>query len=56
LDDLHTLLTASFVLVAVGMVLGVLGHITQLKALVVTGIALVFAGGAFFLIAVGQFG
>ena len=55
-DDLHSLLTASFVLVASGMVVGVLGHITQLKALVVTGIAMVFAEGAFFVIAVGQFG
>lgn len=55
-DDLHSLLTASFVLVASGMVVGVLGHITQLKALVVTGIAMVFAGGAFFVVAVGQFG
>jgi hypothetical protein len=55
-DDLHSLLTASFVLVAVGMAVGVLGHITQLKPMVVTGIALVFAGAAFFLVAVGQFG
>ena len=55
-DDLRSLLTASFVLLGTGMVLGVLGHMTQLKTLVVTGIALVFAGGAFFLVAVGQFG
>jgi predicted branched-subunit amino acid permease len=55
-DDLHSLLTASFVLVGLGMVLGVLGHMTQLKALVATGIALVFAGAAFFVVAVGQFG
>ena len=55
-DDLRSLLTASFVLVGTGMVLGVLGHLTQLKTLVATGIALVFAGGAFFLVAVGQFG
>ena len=55
-DDLRSLLTASFVLLATGMVLGVLGHITQLKALVATGIGLVFAGALFFVIAVGQFG
>jgi hypothetical protein len=55
-DDLHSLLTASFVLVGVGMAAGVLGHITQLKGLVATGIALVFAGAAFFVVAVGQFG
>jgi len=55
-DDLHSLLTASFVLLGTGLVLGALGHLTQLKALVAIGIALVFAGGAFFLVAVGQFG
>jgi hypothetical protein len=55
-DDLRSLLTASFVLLASGLVLGVLGHITQLKGLVATGIALVFAGAAFFVVAVGQFG
>ncbi|MBA3261651.1 MAG: hypothetical protein H0T69_04095 [Thermoleophilaceae bacterium] len=55
-DDLRSLLRASFVLLTTGMVLGVLGHITQLKALVATGIALVLAGAAFFVVAVGQFG
>jgi hypothetical protein len=55
-DDLRSLLTASFVLLAAGMVVGVLGHITQLKGLIVTGIALVFAGAIFFVVAVGQFG
>jgi hypothetical protein len=55
-DDLHSLLTASFVLVGAGMAIGVIGHITQLKAVVATGIALVFAGALFFVVAVGQFG
>ena len=55
-DDLHSLLTASFVLVGTGLVLGTLGHLTQLKAVVATGIALVFVGAAFFVVAVGQFG
>ncbi len=55
-DDLHSLLTASFVLVGSGMALGVLGHLTQLKPVVATGIALVFAGAAFLVVAVGQFG
>ena len=55
-DDLRSLLTASFVLLASGMVLGALGHLTQLRGLVITGIALVFAGAAFFVVAVGQFG
>jgi predicted branched-subunit amino acid permease len=56
LDDLHSLLTASFVLIGTGMVLGALGHLTQLKPVVATGIALVFAGAVFFVVAVGQFG
>jgi hypothetical protein len=56
LDDLHSLLTASFVLLGSGMVLGALGHLTQLKALVATGVALVFAGAGCFVWAVGQYG
>lgn len=55
-DDLHSLLTASFILVGTGMVIGALGHLTQLKPVVITGITLVFAGAVFFVIAVGQFG
>ena len=55
-DDLHSLLTASFVLVGTGLVLWTLGHLTQLKAVVATGIGLVFVGAAFFVVAVGQFG
>jgi hypothetical protein len=55
-DDLHSLLTASFVLLGSGLVVGVLGHLTQLKPVVATGIALVFVGAAFFVVAVGQFG
>ena len=55
-EDLHSLLTASFVLVGAGMAVGVLGHLTQLKPMVATGVALVFCGAAFFLFAVGRFG
>ena len=55
-DNLRSLLTASFVLLATGMVLGALGHLTQLKPLVAIGIALVFTGAAFFVVAVGQYG
>ena len=55
-EDLHSLLTASFVLVGAGMAVGVLGHLTQLKPVVATGVALVFCGAAFFLVAVGRFG
>ena len=56
MDDLHSLLTASFVLLGTGLVLGALGHLTRLKPVVITGIALVFAGAACFLVAVGQYG
>jgi hypothetical protein len=55
-EDLHSLLTASFVLVGAGMAIGAVGHLIQVKAVVATGIALVFCGGAFFVVAVGQFG
>jgi hypothetical protein len=55
-SDLRALLTTSFVLVTAGMVIGVLGHLTQLKPMVAAGVALVFGGAAFFVIAVGQFG
>ena len=55
-QDLHSLLTASFILVGAGMVIGVIGHLTQLKPVVATGIALVFCGAAAFVIAVGQYG
>jgi hypothetical protein len=55
-DELRWLLTASFVLLGGGMVVGVLGHLTQLRAVVGAGVAMVFAGAVFFVIAVGQFG
>jgi hypothetical protein len=55
-DDLHTLLTIALVLMGAGMGLGILGHLTQLRGLVATGVALVFTGAAFFIVAVGQFG
>jgi hypothetical protein len=55
-EDLHSLLTASFVLVGAGMVIGVFGHLTRIKSVVVVGVALVFCGAAFFVIAVGQYG
>jgi hypothetical protein len=55
-DELRWLLNLSFVLLGAGMVIGILGHLTQLKVVVGTGIAMVFAGAVFFVIAVGQFG
>jgi cytochrome c oxidase subunit IV len=55
-DELRWLLTASFVLLGGGLVVGVLGHLTQLRAVVAAGVAMVFAGAVFFVIAVGQYG
>ncbi|MGH2783085.1 MAG: hypothetical protein ACRDLA_17090, partial [Thermoleophilaceae bacterium] len=43
-DDLRSLLAVSFILIGVGFVIGVLGHVTQLRALVIAGIVLIFAG------------
>ena len=55
-DDLRSLLTTSFVLLALGFVIGVLGHVTQIKGLVITGITMIFAATVFFVLAVGQYG
>jgi hypothetical protein len=55
-DDLRALLTTSFALLAVGFVVGVIGHVTQLRALVAAGIMLVFAATVFFVLAVGEYG
>jgi hypothetical protein len=55
-DDLRSLLTVALLLMGSGMALGILGHLTQLRGLVAVGVALVFAGAAFFVVAVGQFG
>ena len=43
-------------LITAGMLLGTLGHITQVRGLVAAGVFLVFAGGALFQVAVGQYG
>jgi hypothetical protein len=55
-DDLRSLLTVALVLMGSGMALGILGHLTQLRGVVAAGVALVFVGAAFFVVAVGQFG
>jgi hypothetical protein len=54
--DLRTLLTISFVLLPVGFAIGVLGHLTGIRALVATGVGVILVASAFFVIAVGQFG
>jgi hypothetical protein len=55
-DDLRSLLTMSFILLAVGFVIGVIGHITQVRFLVIAGISVIFIATAFFVVAVGQYG
>jgi hypothetical protein len=55
-DDLRALLTTAFILFPVGFAIGVLGHLTGIRALVAIGVAIVLAASAVFVIAVGQFG
>ena len=43
-------------LMAIGFLLGVAGHITKLRALVIAGVLLVFAATGLFLVAVAQHG
>jgi hypothetical protein len=55
-DDLRSLLTTSFILLALGFLIGVAGHVTQIKGLVIAGITMIFVATAFFVLAVGQYG
>ena len=55
-DRLRRLLSISFVLMVVGFMTGVAGHVIKWRPLVGAGAALVFIGTAVFLVAVGQEG
>jgi hypothetical protein len=55
-DELRSLLTMSFILLTLGFVIGVIGHVTQLRAVVIAGILIIFAATAFFVVAVGEYG
>jgi hypothetical protein len=55
-DDLRALLATSFALLTIGFVVGVIGHITQIRTLVAAGIMLVFVATGFFVLAVGEYG
>jgi hypothetical protein len=55
-DDLTALLNGSFVLIAIGFAIGVLGHLSGIRGLVALGIVIVMAGGGMFLVAALQFG
>ena len=43
-------------LMLIGFVLGIAGHITKIKTLVLVGVVLVFAATALFLVGVAQYG
>jgi hypothetical protein len=55
-DDLRSLLVTSFGLLGIGFVVGIVGHMTQIRSLIVAGIMIIFVATAFFIIAVGQYG
>jgi hypothetical protein len=55
-DDLRSLLTMSFILLSVGFVIGIIGHVTQVRAIVIAGISIIFVATAFFIVAVGEYG
>jgi hypothetical protein len=55
-DQLRTLVTASFILLPAGFLIGVIGHMTGSRPIVAIGAALTLAGSAVFLVAVAQYG
>lgn len=54
--DLDALLRASFVLIPLGLIVGVLGHLTGIRAVVALGIGLVMAGTVVFVVAIAGYG
>jgi hypothetical protein len=54
--DVESLLTTFYVLLGLGFFVAVMGHVFQMRALVLTGIVLVFIGTGVFMIAVSQYG
>jgi hypothetical protein len=54
--DLDALLRASFVLIGVGLLVGVAGHLTGIKAIVALGIGLVMVGTVVFVVAIAGYG
>ncbi len=55
-DDLQRLLDAFYVLVGLGFLVAVAGHLFGSRTLVIIGIALFFIGTAVFMVAVGTYG
>lgn len=54
--DLDSLLTTTFVLMGVGFVITLLGHLTRTRALIAIGVLVVLVGSGVFLVAVGRYG
>jgi hypothetical protein len=54
--DVESLLTIFYVLLGLGFFVAVMGHLFQVRALVVAGIVLVFLGTAVFFVAVASYG
>ncbi len=55
-EELQRLLNAFYVLVGLGFLIAVAGHLFQSRALVIVGIAMFFLGTAVFMAAVGAYG
>ena len=55
-EDLRLLLGVFYLLLAVGLVTGILGHVIRSRTLVAAGVAIIFVGTGFFLAAVGTRG
>jgi cytochrome c oxidase subunit IV len=53
---LRSLLNASFLLLPVGLLVGVVGHMIGVRAVVAIGIALVMLGSLIFVIAIASYG
>jgi len=54
--DLDSLLTTTFVLMAVGFVIALLGHMTRTRALIAIGVLVVMLASGVFVVAIGRYG
>ena len=55
-EELQRLLNAFYLLVGLGFMIAVAGHLFQSRTLVIVGIAMFFLGTAVFMAAVGAYG
>jgi hypothetical protein len=54
--DLDSLLTTTFVLMGVGFVIALLGHMTRTRALIAIGILVIMLASGVFVVAIGRYG